>query len=168
MDMWTWGGPESWEKQGDWDWRLHTCFSFVSHDSLWPHKLQHARLPCPSLSPWVCSDSCPLSWQCHPTILSSVTSFSLCPQSFPASGSFPMSQQFTSGGQSIGASASTSVLPMNIQGWFPLGLTGLISLLSERLSSVFSSTTIWKHQFFSAQPPLWSSSHIHTWLLEKP
>ena len=97
-----------------------------------------------------------------------VMPFSSCPQSFPASGSFPMSQFFTSGGQSIGASASASVLPMNIQGWFPLGLTALISLLSKALSRVFSNTTVQNHQFFGAQPPLWSNSHIHTWPLEKP
>ena len=109
-----------------------------------------------------------LSWWCHPTISSSASLFSSCPKSFPASGSFPMSRLFTSGGQSIGASASTSVLPMNIQGWFPLGLTGLISLLSRGLSTVLSSTTIWKHQFFGTQPSLWSNSHIHTWLPERP
>ena len=103
----------------------------------------------------------------QPTTSSSVAPFSSCPQSFPASGSFPINQLFTSGGQSIGASALASVLPMNIQGWFPVGLTGLISLLSKGLSRVFSSTTIWKHYFFSAQPSLWSTSHIHTWLLEK-
>ena len=101
------------------------------------HGLQHARLFCPSLSPGVCSNSCPLSQWCHPTISSSVIPFSSCTQSFPASGSFPMSQLFTSGSQSIGASAS--VLPVNIQGWFPLGLTGLISLLSKGLSRVFST-----------------------------
>ena len=95
-------------------------------------------------------------------------SFSYCPQSFPASESFSMSRLFTSGGQSIGASASASVLPVNIQDWFPLGLTGLISLLSKGLSRIFSSTTIWKHQFFSAQPSLWTNSYIHIWLLEKP
>ena len=94
-----------------------------------PHGLQHARLPCPSLSPWFCSNSCPSSWWCHPTISSSVIPFSFCLQSFPALESFLMSQFFTSGGQRIGASASSSVLPMNIQDWFPLGLTGLISLL---------------------------------------
>ena len=109
----------------------------------------------------------PVSQWCHPTISSCVTLFSSCPQSFPASGSFLMSQLFASGGQSIGASASAPVLPVNIQGWFPLGLTALISLLSKGLSRVFSNTTVWKHQFFSAQPSLWSSSHIHTWLLEK-
>ena len=117
----------------------------VMSDSLRPCSLQHARLPCPSLSPRVCSKSCPLSWWCYVTILSSVFPFSSCPQSFPASGSFPMSRLFTSGGQSIGASASASVLPgLNIQGWFPLGLSGLISLLSKGLSRVFSNTTIRK------------------------
>ena len=133
----------------------------VVYNSLWPHEWQQARLPCPSLSPRVCSDPCPLSQWCHPTISSSVTPFSSCPQSFSVSGSFPVSQLFLSGGQSIGVSAW--VLPINIQGWFLLGLTGLISLLSKGLSRVFSSTTIWKHQFFSAQPSLWSNSHIHTW-----
>ena len=102
-------------------------------------------------------------WLFHPVI-----PFSSCPQSSPASGSFQMSHLFSSGGQSIRASASASVLPMNIQNWFPLGLTGLIFLLSKGLSRVFSSPTIQKHQFFSTQPPLWSNSHIHTWLLEKP
>ena len=105
-------------------------------DSLQAHRLQHARLPCPSLSPGVCSNSCPWSHWCHPTISSSVVPFSSCLQSFPAPGSFPMSQLFTSGGQSIGASASASVLPVNIQGWFPLGLIGLISLQSKGLSRV--------------------------------
>ena len=130
-------------------------------NSLWPHELQHARFSCLSLSPRVCSNSCPLSWWCHPTISSSVTPFSSCPQSFPVSGSFPVSQLFTSGGQSIGASASAPVLPMTIQGWFPWGLTGWISLQSKGLSRVFSSTTIRKHQFSSTQSSLWSSSHIH-------
>ena len=113
-------------------------------DSLWPHGLQHTRLPCPSLSPGVYSNSSPLSWWCHPTISSSVAPFSSCPQSFPASGSFPTSQLFASGDQSPGASTSASILPMNIQGWFPLGLTGLISLLFKGLSRVFSSTIVWK------------------------
>ena len=131
-----------------------------------PCGLQHARLPGPSPSPRVCSNSCPLSQWCHPTISYSVAPFSSWPQSFPASGSFQMSQLFTSGGQSIGASAS--VLPMNIQDWFPLGWPGWISLLSKELSTVLSSTTVRKHQFFGAQPLLWSSSHICTWLLEKP
>ena len=137
-------------------------------DSMRLRGLQHARLPCPSLSPEVCSNSCPLSWWCHPTISSSVFPFFSCPQSLQASGSFPMSWLFPSGGQSIGASASSSVLPTNIQDWFPLGLTGLISLLAKWLSRVFSSITVQKHQFFSTQPSLWSNSHIHIWLLEKP
>ena len=127
--------------------------------------MKHSRLPCPSLSPWVCSNSCPLSQRWHPTISFSVTPFSSCPQSFPAPGAHAMSQLLISGGQSIGASAS--VHPMNIQGWFPLRLTGLISLQPKGLSRVFSST-IRKHQFFSAHPCLWSTSLIHTWLLEKP
>ena len=116
--------------------------------SLQPHELQHARFPCPSPTPRTCSNSWPLSWWCHPTISSSVVPFSSCLQSFPASGSFQISQFFAWGDQSIGASASASVLPMNIQGWFPLGLTGLISLLSKGLSRVFSNTTVQKHQFF--------------------
>ena len=111
---------------------------------------------------------CPSSRWCHTTISSSVVPFSSCLQSFPASESFLMSQFFTSGGQSIEASASASVLPMNIQGSFPVGLTGLISLLSKALSRVFSITTVWKHQFFADQTSLWSNSHIHTWLLETP
>ena len=145
------------------------CFSclVVSYSSQ-SHGLQQARLPCPPSSSRMCSNSCPLSQWCYPTISSSVIPFSSCLQSFPASRSFPMSWLLASGGQSIEASASASVLPMNIQEWFSLGLTGLISLLFEGLSRVFSSTTIWKHQFFSAQPFLWSNSHIHTWLLEKP
>ena len=112
--------------------------SSVVSDSLWSHGLQHARLPCPSLTPGACSNSCPLSRWCHPTILSSVVPFSSCPQSFPASGFFPMSQLFTSVGQSIGVSASASVLPMNIQDWFPLGWTGWISLQFKGLSRVSS------------------------------
>ena len=137
-------------------------------DSLWPHRQQQARILCPPLSPGVCSNSCPLSWWCYLTISSSGTLFSFCPQSFSASGSFPESWLFVSGGQSIGVSASVSVFPMNIQVWFPIGLIGLISLQSKGLSRVFSSTTIWKYQFFSTQPTLWSNSHICTWLLEKP
>ena len=125
-------------------------------------------LPYSSLSPGVCSNSCSLSWWCYPTISSSVAPFSFCLQSFQASGSFLMSWLFASGGQSIGASASTSVLPMNIQNWFPLGLTGLISLLSKGLSRVFSSSIVQKRQFFGTQPSLWFNSHICTWLLEKP
>ena len=118
------------------------------------------------LSPRVCSNSCPLSRWCYLIISSSAALFSSCLQSFPASGSFPMSRLFPWGGQSIAASTSASVLLMNIQGWVSLGLTGLISLLSKGLSRVFSSTTVWKHQFFGAQPSLWSYSHIHTWLLK--
>ena len=128
-------------------------------NSLQPHEL-HVWLPCPSLSPRVCSNSCPLSWLCYLTISSSVISFSFCPQSLPATGSFPMSWLFTSDGQSVGNSAS--VLPMNIHGWFPLGLTGLISLQSTGISRVFSSTTIRNHQFSGAQPTLrFSSQHLH-------
>ena len=133
-----------------------------------PFGLQHTRPSCPSLSPGVCSHSRPLSQWCYLTISSSATLISFCLQSFPASWSFPMSQFFSSEGQSIEISTSSSVLPLKIQGWFPLGLTGLISLQSRGLSRVFSSTTIQKHQFFSAQFSLWSNSHIHIWLLEKP
>ena len=125
------------------------------------------QLPCPSPTSGDYLNSCPLSWWCHPTISSSVVPFSFRLQSFPASGSFPISQLFASGGQSTGASASASVLSMNIQGWFPLWWTGLISLLSKGLS-VFSSITIQKHHFFHGQPSSWSNFHIHTWLLEKP
>ena len=136
----------------------------VVSDSLPPCGLQHTRLLCPPLSLRVCSNSCPLSQWCYLTISSSAAPyFGL--QSFSASGPFPVSQLFSSGGQSIGASAW--VLPMNIQGWFPLGLTGLI-LLSRGRSRVVSNTTIWKHQFFSVQPSLWSNAHICMWLLEKP
>ena len=138
----------------------------VVSNSLRPHGLQHTRLPCPSPTPGACSNSCPLSRWCHPTILFPVVPFSSCLQSVLASESFQMSQFFASGGQSFGVSASAPVLPMNILDWFPLGLTGLISLLSKELSRVFSNTTVQKHQFFSAQLSLWSNSHIHTWLLE--
>ena len=123
----------------------------VTSNSLRPHGLQNTRPPCLSSMPGACSNSCPLSQWCHPTISSSVVPFSSCLQSFPASGSFPRSQFFTSGGQSIGVSASASVLPMNIQGWFPLGLTGWSSLQSKGLSRVLSNTIVKKHQFFSAQ-----------------
>ena len=123
--------------------------SFVSN-SWQPHGLQHSKLSCPSLFPGVCSDSCPLSRWCHPTISSSVTSFSSCPQSFPASGSFPTTWLFASGGQGIGALASASVLPMNIQDWFPLDWTDRISLQSKGYSRVFSNTTVQKHQFYGA------------------
>ena len=140
----------------------------VVSDSLWPHELQHIRPPCPSPTPRVYPNPCPLSWWCHPTISSSVVPFSSCPQSFPTSGSFPVSQLSASGGQIIGASASASVLPMNIQDRFPLGWTGWISLQSKGLSRVFSNTAVQKLQFFCAQLSLESNSHIHTWLLEKP
>ena len=139
----------------------------VVSDSLWPHGRQHARLPCPSQTPGACSNSCLSSQWCHPTILSSVSPFSSCLLSFPALGSFPMSQFFASGGQSTGALASASVLPMNIQDWFPLRLTGWIFFQSKKLSRVFSNTKVQKHQFFSAQLSFWSNSHIHAWLLEK-
>ena len=121
----------------------------VMSNSLWPHGLQHNRSPCPSPNPSVYLDLCPLSRWCHPTISSSVVLFSSCLQSFPASGSFQMSQHFASGDQSIGVSASTSVLPMNIEDWFPLEWTDWISLLSKGLSRVFSNTTVQKQQFFS-------------------
>ena len=145
-------------------------FSSVAQlfDSLWPHRLQHTRPPCPSPTPGACSNSCPLSRWYHPTISSSVVPFSSCLQSFPASGSFLMSQFFTSGGQSIGVSASAPILPMHIQNWFPLGWTGWITLQSKGLSRVFSNTTVQKHRFFGAQLSLQSNSHIHTWPLEKP
>ena len=145
-------------------------FSRYPCQTLRPHGLQHTRLLCPSLSPRVCANSCSLSQCCYLTFSSSVVPFSSCPQVLPASGSFPMSQSFTSGGQSTGASASASasVLSMNIQGLFSLGLTGLIFLLPKGLSKVFSNTTSWKHQFFGTRPSLWSNSHTHIWLLEKP
>ena len=141
------------------------CSITKSCPTLWPHRRQYARLPCPSLSPRVCSQSCPLSGWCHPPILSSVAPFSSCPPSFPASGSFPMNPVFASGCQSVAASASASVLPVNIQGQLPLGLTGLISLLSKGLSKHW--LRVWKHWFFGAQPSLWFSSHIRVWPLEK-
>ena len=138
-------------------------------DYLWLHGLQHTRPPYPSPTPGACSNWCPLGGWCHLTISSSVVPFFSFLQSFPALGSFQMSKFFVSGGQSIGVSASTSVLPMNIQDWFPLGLTGWISFQSKGLSRVFSNTTVQKHHFFSTQSSLWCSPHhIHTWLLEKP
>ena len=146
---------------------IHFSHSVVS-DSLWPHALQHARLPCPSPTPGAYSNSCPLSQWCHPTISSSVIPFSSCLQSFPASGSFQLSHFFESGGQSIRVSASASVLPMNIQEWFPLGWIGWLSLQSKGLSRVFPNITVQKHQFFGAQPSSQSNSHIHTWPQEKP
>ena len=138
----------------------------VVSNSLRPRGLQHARLPCPSPTPGANSNSLPFCQWCHPTISFSVIPFSSRLQSFPASGSFQMSQFFSSGSQSIGVSVLASVLPVNIQDWFPL--TGLISLQSKALSRVFYNTTVQKHQFFGAQPSLWFSSHMHTWLLEKP
>ena len=145
-------------------------FSSVTQScpTLWPHGLQYARLPYPSPTPGAYSNSCPLNRWYHATISSSVVGYTSCLQSFSASGSFPVSQFFTSGSQSIAVSAWHSVLPVNIQDWFPLGLTGWISLWSEELSRVLSNTTVQKHQFFCAQISLWANSHIHTWLLEKP
>ena len=140
----------------------------VVSDSLRPHQSQHTRPPCPSPTSGVHSNSCPSSRWCHPAISSSVIPFSSCPQSLPASGSFPMSQLFTWGGQSIGVSALASVLPMNTQDWSPLEWTGWISLQFKGLSRVFYNTTVQKHQFFGTQLSSQSNSHIHTWPLEKP
>ena len=140
----------------------------IMSDSLQCHGLQHARLPCPSPTSGACSNACPLSQWCHPAISSYIVLFSSWLQSFPTSGSFLMGQLFTSGVQSIGTSTSVSVLPMNIQDWFPLGWTDLISWQSKGLSRVFFNTTVEKHQFFGVQLSLGSNSHIHTWLLEKP
>ena len=139
----------------------------VMSNSLQPHESQHNRPPCPSPTPGVHPNSCASSQWCHPAISSSVVPFSSCPQSLPESGSFPMNQLFAWGGQSIGVSASASVLPMKIQDWFPFGWTGWISLQSKGLTKV-SNTTVQKHQFFGAQLSLWSNSQIYTWLLEKP
>ena len=153
------------------DWKSGSQLVQFSHsvvsDYLRPHGLQRARLLCPSPTCGAYSNSSPLSRWCHPTISSSVLPFSFSLQSFPESGSFPMSPFFELGGQSIGASASASVLPMNIQDWFPLGWTGWISLQSKELSRVFSSTTVQKYQFFMLTF-LFRPSHLHTWLLEKP
>ena len=140
----------------------------VVSDSSRPHESQHARRPCPSSTPGVHSNSCPSSRWCHPAISSSIVLFSSCPQSLPASGSFPMSQLFASGGQSTGVSALASFLPKKSQGWSPSEWTSWISLQSKGLSRVFSNTTVQKHQFFGAQPSSQSNSHIHTWPLEKP
>ena len=151
----------------------HLNFSWVkfSHsvvsDSLRPYNRSTPGLPVHHQLP-ESTQPCPSSWWCHTNIWSSVIPFSSCPQSFLPSGSFPMSPLVTSGGQSIGVSASASVFPMNMQDWFPLGSSGWISLQSKGLSRVFSNTTVQKHQFFSVQPSLWSNSHICTWLLEKP
>ena len=143
-------------------------FTEFTYESLRLHGLQHTRLPCPSPSLRACSNSCPSSQWCHPTTWFLVVPCFSYLQSFPASESFPVSQFFTSGGQSTGASDSVSVPPMNIQDWFPLGWIGLTSLLSKGLSSVFSNTTVQKHQLFSSQLSLWSKSHVHTWLLGRP
>ena len=140
----------------------------VVSDYLRPHESQHVRPPCPSSTPGVHSNSCLLSWWCHPAISSSVVPFSSCPQSFPASESFPMNQLFAWGGQSTEVSALASFLPKNTQDWSPLGWTGWISLQSKGLSRVFSNTIVQKHQFFGTQLSLQSNSHIHTWPLEKP
>ena len=151
---------------------LKSSFSYdqwLSHVWLFAtHEPQHARPSCPSTTSRIYPNPCPLSRWCHPNISSSAVPFSSCLQSFPASGSSQMSRLFASGGQSNGVSASTSVLPMNTQGWSPLGWTGWISLESKGFSRVFFNTTVQKHQFFSAQLSLWSNSHIHTWWLGKP
>ena len=155
------------------DIRVDSTFRFSSvqfscsvvSNSLQPHESQHSRPPCPSPTPGACSNSCPLSQWCHPTISSSVIPFSSCLQSFPASRSFQMSQRFTSGGQSIGVSVSVSVLPMNTQDWSPLGWTGWISLQSKGLSRVFSNTTVQKQQFFGLSflySPTLTSIHDHS------
>ena len=140
----------------------------VVSNSLRPHESQHARPPCPSPTPGIHSDSHPSSQWCHPAISSSVIPFSSCSQSLPASESFPMSQLFTWGGQSIGVTALASFLPKKSQGWSPSEGIGWISLQSKGLSRVFSNTAIQKHQFFSTQLSSQSNSHIHTWPLEKP
>ena len=145
---------------------VHFSCSVVS-DSLWPHESQHARPPCPSPTPGVHPNSCPSSRGCHLAISSSVIPFSSCPQSLPASESFPMSQLFTWGGQSIGVSALASVLPKKSQDW-SLEWTGWISLQSKGFSRVFSNTTVQKHQFFGTQLSSQSNFHIHTWPQEKP
>ena len=142
--------------------QLSSVCSVVS-DCLWPHGLQDARPPCPSPTPEAYSNSCPSIWWCHPTISSSVIPISSHLQSFPALESYPVSQFFASGGQSIGVSASASVLPVNIQDWFPLEWTSWISLQSKGLSRVFSNTIVQRHQFFVTQPSSQSSCHIHTW-----
>ena len=139
----------------------------VMSDSLWPHGLQHVRIPCPSATSWACSNSCPSRQWHHPTISSSVVPFSSCPRSIPAIEFFQMSQHFASGSQIVGVSPSASVLHMNIQDWFPLGLTGWVSWQSKGLSRVFSNTTVQKHQLFRAQVSLWSNSHTHTIVLTR-
>ena len=150
---------------------LFSCYQFscwVVSDSSQPHESQHARPPCPSPTPWVHSNSHPSSRWCHPAISSSVIPFSSCPQSLPASESFPMTQLFSWSGQSTGVSALASFPPKKSQGWSPSEWTGWISLQSKGISRVFSNITVQKHQFFDAQPSSQSNSHIHTWSLEKP
>ena len=158
------------DKLGNWYSHTHLLFSRPAvSDSLRPHGLQHSRPPCSSPSSRVCPSSCSLHQWCHPAISSSDALFSFCPWSFPASGTFLMSCLFTSYDQNTGASALASVLPVSIQGWSPLRLTGLISLLSKgHHAGVFSSTTVWRHQFFDVLPSLWSSSHTCTWPLGRP
>ena len=149
-------------------WKIFSSVQSLNHVQLFaPYGMQHARPPCQLPNPRVYPNSCPLSQWYHPTISSSVAPFASCPQSFLASRSFQMSQLFASDGQSTGVLASTSVLPMNIQDWFPFRWNGWISLQSKGFSRVFSNTTVQKHQFFSTQLSLQSNSHIHTWLLEK-
>ena len=167
MCIYAWIGKYKWNKLLSSVQSLSHVFANKSMEYLRCHGLQHTRLPYQSLTPRASSNSCPSSRWCHPTISSSVP-FTSCLQSFPTSGSFSRSQFFASGGQSIGASASASVLPMNIQDWFPLGWAGWISLLSQGLSIVLSNTTVQKHQFFGSQLSLYSNSNVHTWLLEKP
>ena len=164
----TWSRMGTCLHTGNFIWYLVQFSHSVTSDSLQPHGLQHAGLPCPSPTPRAYSNSCPSSQWCHPIFSSSVIPFSSHLQSFLASESFLLSQFFTWGGQNIGVSASTSVLPMNTQDWSPLGQTGWISLQSKRPSRVFSNTTVQKHQFFGAQPSSQTISHIHTWPLEKP
>ena len=170
---WIWKGIRMEVRETDQD-SIPVRFSSVQFsrsvvpNSLWPHESQHARPPCPSPTPRVYSNSCPLSRWCDPAISSSVVPFSSCPQSLPASGPFSMSQLFTWGGQSTGVSALASVLPMNTQDWSPLEWTGWISLQSKGLWRGISNTTVQKHQFFGALPSSQSNSHIHTWPLEKP
>ena len=159
------GSPRIWGSRSG-DSSVQFSRSVVS-DSLQPHEWQQTRPPCPSSAPGVDSNSCPSSRWCHPAISSSIFPSSSCPQSLPASWSFPMSQLFAWGGQSTGVSASASVLPMNTQDWSPLGWAGWISLQSKGFSRVFSNTTVQKHHFFSAQLSSQSNSHIHTWSLEK-
>ena len=151
-----------------WTMSLSQFSLLVVASSLRPHQLQHAGLPCPSPALGAFSNLCPSSQWHHPTISSSVVPFSFYLQSFPTPGSFPMSHLFASGGQSIRVSVSASVLTMNIQDSFPLGLTGLISLQSKGLSRIFSNTKFQNYKFFGTQLSLWSNSHIHMWLLEKP